>query len=125
NLDELLQRLLHVMKETTAAVDTTAILLREGDLLRVRAAVGLGREVERDMVVKVGEGFAGNVAVAAAEKTLAELSHVKIVSPILRTAGLATLYGVPLIEDGEVIGVANMGSLTAHEFSTQDKRLFA
>jgi PAS domain S-box-containing protein len=125
NLDELLQRLLHVMKETTAAIDTAAILLREGDLLRVRAAVGLGREVERNMEVKVGEGFAGAVAVAAAEKTLAELSHVQIVSPILRTAGLTTLYGVPLIEDGEVIGVANMGSMTAHEFSTQDKRLFA
>jgi PAS domain S-box-containing protein len=124
-LDELLERLLRVMKETTAAVDTTAILLREGDLLRVRAAVGLGREVERDMVVRVGEGFAGSVAVAAAEKTVHDLAHTPIVSPILRTAGLSTLYGVPLMEDGQVIGVAHMGSRTAPEFSTQDKRLFA
>ncbi|TMQ03032.1 MAG: GAF domain-containing protein [Deltaproteobacteria bacterium] len=125
NLDELLQRLLHVMKETTSAVDTTAILLREGDLLRVRAAVGLGREVERNLVMKVGEGFAGTVAASAHEVTFGEVPQAKIVSPILRGAGLHALYGVPLIEDGQVIGVAHMGSRTAHEFSTQDKRLFA
>jgi PAS domain S-box-containing protein len=125
NLEELLARLLHVMQETTPAVDTTAILLREGDHLRVRAAAGLGREAERDLLVKIGEGFAGTVAATGNELTLNDHSQAKIVSPILRTAGLHTLYGVPLVEDGDVIGVAHMGSKTAHEFSTQDKRLFA
>src|SRR5207244_679879 len=48
-----------------------------------------------------------------------------IQSPLLRAAGLSTLYGVPLFEDGEVIGVAHMGSKSANAFSTQDKRLFA
>ncbi|HEY1811486.1 MAG TPA: ATP-binding protein [Kofleriaceae bacterium] len=113
------------MKETTAAVDTTAILLREGDLLRVRAAVGLGREVEHNLIVKVGDGFAGTVAASAQEQTFDEHPHAQIVSPILRSAGLQTLYGVPLIEDGDVIGVAHMGSKSAHVFSIQDKRLFA
>lgn len=125
SLEELLGRLLHVMKETTPAVDTTAILLREGDHLRVRAAVGLGRETERDLIMRIGEGFAGTVAATANELTFNDHSHAKLVSPILRSAGIHTLYGVPLVEGDEVIGVAHMASKTAHEFSMQDKRLFA
>ncbi len=124
-LDELLQRLLHVMHQTTAAVDTTAILLREGDILRVRAAVGLGRESEQGFTLKVGEGFAGAIAATATPQTFDDHPRVAIKSPLLAAAGLHTLYGVPLVEDGEVIGVAHMGSKHAPEFSTQDKRLFA
>jgi PAS domain S-box-containing protein len=125
SLDELLRRLLRVMQETTSAVDTTAILLREGNILRVRAAVGLGRETEENMTMEVGEGFAGAIAASGRPQTFNGHAHATIKSPLLRSAGLHTLYGVPLLEDSEVIGVAHMGSRTAHEFSKQDKRLFA
>jgi PAS domain S-box-containing protein len=124
SLDELLRRLLRVMQETTSAVDTAAILLREGDILRVRAAVGLGRETEENMTMAIGEGFAGAIAASGRPQTFHGQSPT-IKSPLLRSAGLHTLYGVPLLEDSGVIGVAHMGSRTAHEFSTQDKRLFA
>jgi PAS domain S-box-containing protein len=125
NLDELLQRLLRVMQETTPAVDTAAILLREGETLRVRAAVGLGRELEKDLTMQIGEGFAGAIAARRGELLLDHGTKLQLKSPLLRTANLSSLYGVPLIEDGEVIGVAHMGSQTAKEFSIQDKRLFA
>jgi PAS domain S-box-containing protein len=65
------------------------------------------------------------VAATANPQTCNGEAHARIVSPLLGAAGLRTLYGVPLIEDGEVIGVAHMGSKQAPEFSTQDKRLFA
>ena len=45
-VDAFLDQLLRVILETTEAVDTALILLREGDLLRARAAVGLD-ELER------------------------------------------------------------------------------
>lgn len=40
-------------------------------------------------------------------------------------ASYTAVYGVPLIADGEAIGVAHIGSRRASEFSADDKRLFA
>jgi hypothetical protein len=56
-LADLLQRLLKVFVEFTAAVDTAAILIREGDRLRVQAALGLNRESEVGFTMKIGEGL--------------------------------------------------------------------
>ena len=44
-------------------------------------------------------------------------------SRVLRERGVHALYGVPLIEGGTVIGVAHVGSLTANDFSKEDRRL--
>jgi hypothetical protein len=117
DLDELLQRLLEVMLETTPAVDTTAILLREGDRLRVRAATGLDRELEIGFELAIGEGFAGAIAATAQPMSIREgLQDERIKSPMLGKLGLQTLYGVPLLDGGHVIGVAHMGSRTAPDF---------
>ena len=62
DLDDLLRRLLLVLIETVPAIDTAAVLLRTGDVLRVRAAVGIEREVELGFPLKVGEGFEGTIA---------------------------------------------------------------
>lgn len=124
SLDELLQRLLRVFIEITAAVDTAVILLREDDRLRVRAAVGLEEDVARGFSLRVGEGFAGRIA---AEKTPLQLPAAAtdplVKSEILRARGVRALFGVPLVAGGDVIGVAHMGSLTASTFSEQDQRL--
>lgn len=127
-LDDLLGRLLQVLLETTPAVDTAAILLREGDRLRVRAAVGLDDEVRTKFSVAVGEGFAGSIAAEAGPKALSCASTDPLVkSSVLRDRGVRALYGLPLVDvdAGRVIGVAHIGSLTAQQFSDQDKRLLA
>jgi PAS domain S-box-containing protein len=126
SLDDLLQRLLKVFVEFTAAVDTAAILIREGDLLRVRAALGLNRESEVGLAMAIGEGFAGRVAKERRPIGIAAGTAVPFIqSTILRSAGIRALYGVPLIDGNGLMGVAHMGSLTANEFSTQDKRLLS
>jgi PAS domain S-box-containing protein len=126
NLDDLLQRLLRVFVEFTAAVDTAAILIREGDSLRVRAARGLDREREVGLTMKLGEGFAGRIAAAAKPIAVAASNAAPYIrSEILRSAGIRALYGLPLMDGGGLLGVAHMGSLSADEFSTQDKRLLA
>lgn len=123
NLDELLERLLHAFRTLTAAVDSASILIREGDVLRLRA--GLEREVEAGFTVRIGEGFAGAIAAAAKPLAIRDAStDPTIKSSFLREAGFHALYGVPLMIEGDVIGVANMASRTAHEFSLQDQRLF-
>jgi len=124
DLDDLLRRLLIVLTETMPAVDTAAILLRTGDVLRVRAAVGLQREVELGFSLRVGEGFAGKIAAERRPVLLRSAATDPLVkSPVLREKGIRALYGVPLIENGTVFGVAHIGSLTAHDFCEEDRRM--
>ncbi|WP_375767355.1 PAS domain-containing protein [Archangium gephyra] len=113
DLDAFLPRLLRVMLETAEAVDSVTLLLREGDVLRVRASVGMEELVAAGFSVRVGEGFSGTIA---AERRPKELRSVE--------QGIRALYGVPLMEGAEVLGVAHMGSRTAFEFSNEDKLLF-
>lgn len=124
--DAFLPRLMEVMRDTNQAVDTAAILLREGEVLRVRAAVGLDQELAEGFTLRVGEGFAGTVAARRAPLELRSASTDPLVkTPALRQRGVRALYGVPLLRGAdEVIGVAYIGSTTAYQFSTEDKVLF-
>ncbi|WP_239014458.1 sensor histidine kinase [Archangium violaceum] len=107
DLDSFLERLLRVALETTEAVDSVTLLLREGDALRTRASVGL----------VLGGDLAGKIA---AERRPLEVRSVQL----LQERGTRALYGVPLIAGEELLGVALMGSTTAFEFSNEDKLLF-
>jgi PAS domain S-box-containing protein len=125
DIDEFLQQLVRVTMETATAVDTVAVLLREGDLLRLRAATGLDREIERGFALRIGEGFAGKVAAEGRPLALEAAALDPLVkSQVLRELGIKALYGVPLMHDGAVIGVAHMGSMSAREFSDEDRLLF-
>lgn len=124
-LDDLLQQLLDVAIETMPVVDTAAILLVEGHRLRMHALVSLDHAKTGDDTILIGEGFAGSIAAHKTSRHLVghEIDRV-VVDPALRGKGLEALYGVPFIVDGEVIGVAHMGSLTAAGFSNEDITLF-
>jgi signal transduction histidine kinase len=122
SLDELLQKLLQALVQLTAAVDTAVILLREGDVLRVRAAVGI--DGARGAVVPMGTGFAGRIAAERKPLSLPDgaIEHAGIGDVLLKT-GIRVLYGVPILDDDDVLGVAHIGSRSANDFSDQDKRL--
>ncbi|HEY0095953.1 MAG TPA: PAS domain-containing protein, partial [Archangium sp.] len=125
DLDTFLPKLLRVILESTEPVDSLALLLREGDSLWMRAAVGLEADMTAGFSLKVGEGFAGTVAAERRPKELRSASTDPLVkSPALRARGIQALYGVPLLNGEQVIGVAYMGSRTAFEFSNEDKLLF-
>jgi len=124
SVDELLRRLLAVLVETTASVDTAAILLRTGGELQLRAAVGPEEGVQIPRRVRIGEGFAGGIA-ADREPRLVKVAASALVEGEGENRGVRALYGVPLTAADEVIGVAQIGSLTAYDFSEQDKRLLA
>jgi signal transduction histidine kinase len=51
-------------------------------------------------------------------------ADARVRSEVIRDKGVRALYGVPLVRDGKVIGVTYIGSLTAFEFSEEDKLLF-
>ena len=125
SLADLLQKLLGLLVESAAAVDTASILLREGDGLRVWAAAGLEQGAAETEAIRVGEGFAGTIAATAKPLAVRDASNdPTLLRPALRAHRICALYGVPLFDGGKVVGVAQMGSLTARDFSDHDKRLF-
>ncbi|WNG43003.1 GAF domain-containing protein [Archangium minus] len=125
DLDTFLPRLLRIILECTGSVDAVTLLLREGDMLWERAAVGIAEGAACGFHLKVGEGFAGLIASERRPLEVRSAATDPLVkSPTLRARGTRALYGVPLLHEDEVIGVAHMGSLTAFEFSNEDKLLF-
>lgn len=125
-VDDLLQGLLHVFTDAVSAVETASILLREGDWLVVRAAVGLEELLRGGAFrVRIGEGVAGRVAAEQRPRLLGEEEIVaQTVSPALRAKGLRSLYSVPLQSGGELLGVAQIGSSAVSTFSDHDRALF-
>jgi anti-sigma regulatory factor (Ser/Thr protein kinase)/putative methionine-R-sulfoxide reductase with GAF domain len=119
-LDELLVRLRDLL-----GVDTAAILLldSETDQLVARAAKGIEEEVEAGVRVPVGTGFAGRIAQERVAIFIPDVDHADIMNPILREKGIRSLLGVPLIVDGELIGVLHIGSLQARTFDLRDLAL--
>jgi GAF domain-containing protein/anti-sigma regulatory factor (Ser/Thr protein kinase) len=116
-LDEVLIRIRDAL-----GVDTVAILLYddEREMLVARAAKGLEQEVEEGVRIPVGKGFAGRIAAERVPIFIADVSQADIVNPILRELGLKSLLGVPLIVEGEVIGVLHVGTLQPREFGNDD-----
>jgi signal transduction histidine kinase len=85
--------------------------------------VGLDHDLEGARIA-IGEGFAGRVAAERRPCLVSTEADDRVRDILLRAHPLRTLYGVPLTEEGAVVGVALIGSLTAPDFSDQDKRLF-
>lgn len=118
------EQLLQTIIEAVDTVDTAAILLQDGDFLRVRASIGI-QGMPQGFSIRVGDGFAGKIAAEARPFFVGNAMESRLVeNDALRRAEVHALYGVPLIAGGKVIGVAKMGSRTATEFSEDDKLLF-
>ncbi|HLL01867.1 MAG TPA: PAS domain S-box protein [Myxococcaceae bacterium] len=123
DLSAFLPGLLRVLRETVPVVDVVTVLLREGDFLRMESSVGL--ELEPGLRVRMGEGFAGEVAATRQPQVLRDAAaDPRVLSQAIRQSGVRALYGVPLLLEDELLGVAQMGSRTSHEFSDEDLVLF-
>ena len=121
SLEELLDELLLRVRDVLS-VDTVAILLYDQDTneLVARAARGVEEEVERGVRIPIGQGFAGRIADERVAIFIADVDHADILNPILRQKGIHSLLGVPLIVEGELIGVLHVGSMTPRTFGERD-----
>src|SRR6202012_4092489 len=116
-LDELLGRVREALR-----VDTVAILLHDPAThqLVARAAKGIEEEVERGVRIPVGQGFAGRIAAERVAIFIPDVDHADILNPILREKGIQSLLGIPLIVEGELIGVLHVGALVPRVFGERD-----
>ncbi|HEX6020928.1 MAG TPA: GAF domain-containing SpoIIE family protein phosphatase, partial [Solirubrobacter sp.] len=124
SLDDLLTELLERMTEILRS-DTAAFLLLDPDSneLVVRATKGIEEEIDRGVRIPLGRGFAGRVASEKRAIVVEEVSDADIVNPVLRERGIRSLLGVPLLVEGDVLGVLHVGTLTPREFSAEDAEL--
>jgi phosphoserine phosphatase RsbU/P len=116
-LDELLARVQDALE-----VDTATVLLLDaasGELVAT-AARGIEEEVRLGVRVPVGMGFAGRIAAEATPVVIEDIDDADIYNPLLRTRGLRSLLGAPLVNEGRMIGVIHVGSLTLRRFGPED-----
>ncbi len=120
-----LQKLLDVFLDVAETADSARILLRVGNRLRLMSWSSREGALERPLSIEIGSGFLGKVA---SSRTPAELSGASD-SPLLegdwhRERHTNALYCVPLMHDGELLGVADFGSRTTSALDDGEKRLF-
>jgi putative methionine-R-sulfoxide reductase with GAF domain len=123
-VDDLLDELLIRVREVLSA-DTAAILLLDrgrGELV-ARAAKGLEEEVEEGVRIPFGRGFAGTIAASGKPVSVYDVDHSMVLNPILRRKGVRSLLGVPLVVQGETLGVLHVGTLEYRHFTPDDEAL--
>jgi signal transduction histidine kinase len=108
------EALLRILLEESAVIDGAAVLLPEGDGLRVVAATGVSAELVLGRLVPVGEGFPGQIS---SEPVLARWGR----DPLGPPGGTCVLLGAPLADGA---GLVYLISLTASDFPPDDRRLF-
>jgi len=117
-----LRKLLGVFLEAADSADSATIFLLENGVLQVRASVGASGPAVGDKV-EIGHGFAGTIAAIKEPRFVSDAADSSIVSEPHRF-GCRGLFGIPLLHDGETIGVAQIGSTKNAMFSDAEKRLF-
>ena len=120
SLDDMLHTLSEGLRVALQADEATVLLLDiETSELVVRASVGIERDVSEEMRLRLGEGFAGRVALARAPVVVPRLSETDVASAFLRER-LTSLIGAPLRASGRLVGVIHAGTVDAREFNEED-----
>jgi len=123
NLDSLLRELLATFLGATPTAESAAILLRDGDKLTMRAFSGSHRGIYERL--SLPRGFVARIS--AERKPLSIPKGTSWVGENDGSQGseARALYGVPLLHDGEMFGIAFIGSPDIREFVAADTRLFS
>jgi serine phosphatase RsbU (regulator of sigma subunit)/anti-sigma regulatory factor (Ser/Thr protein kinase) len=79
--------------------------------------------VRQGVRIPLGKGFAGRVAAERRPVILDEVDHSTVLNPILYEKDIRSLLGVPLVAEGDVLGVLHVGTLRARLFTTEDAAL--
>lgn len=123
-LDDLLSQLLARIHEVLQA-DVVGILLvtDDGRELVASAGVGLEEEVSQGLRIPMGRGIGGRVAAQREPLVVEDLAMVEVASTVLQQKGVRSLVSVPLMVEGRVLGVLQVGTLPRRRFGDDEVRL--
>lgn len=123
DLEESLNAIVHQASAIAGGSDTWVYVLDEQDhVLRCRVSVSMSREEMDDLVIPVGEGFAGCVAVSRTPLAIADIRE----HPHLWRADLAAKHGhvaylgLPVMLGEQLLGVLAFSHATPRHFTSAD-----
>jgi sigma-B regulation protein RsbU (phosphoserine phosphatase) len=121
SLDTTLERLLVLAREVLGAERAAVLLIEDGNhrLLRVRAALDMDIAGE---LATWGTGVSGSIAAAGQGMVFDDIASVEGLAAEHRHLR-GSLAGVPLLLDGEVIGVLHVSTAQVGRFGEDDLRL--
>ncbi|MGV8084444.1 MAG: MASE3 domain-containing protein [Coriobacteriia bacterium] len=115
-VDSLLRRLTNVM-----SADAAILFLADRDVLRFYAAVGVPLP---SFELHLGEGLAGRIAQSRQAECVTDVMvEAELVHPWLREQGIRGVLGVPLLNDGELVGVLHIDWRNPHECTAAEIKL--
>jgi signal transduction histidine kinase/CheY-like chemotaxis protein len=122
SLDDLLHEVLVRVREALAADVAVMLLLEAAETLRVRAVIG-APDAEIGFIVPKGQGFCGLVATERRAVVWKEVAPERVVLPFLRRMRVRALAGVPVVSDGKLLGVLQVGSTRPGRFGDDETHL--
>jgi putative methionine-R-sulfoxide reductase with GAF domain len=120
HLDLLLQRVRDLFDVATV---TVLLVDSSGAELIAKASVGLDEEVFQGVRVPVGTGFAGRVAQSREPVLIERVDESTVDNPLLWEHGLRVLFGMPIVAQGELLGVMHVGSTESRRFTDEEIEL--
>jgi PAS domain S-box-containing protein len=126
DLSEVLHRLAEMVRTRLGADVVRIWLLDTGSELRFAARAGTSRlGGEREMAFRAGEGIAGTILQHRVPLVLPDVEgDPRVRYPeLLRREGIASILGVPLLLQNQVVGVLIVGSRTPREFQPDEVAL--
>ena len=124
NAPALLQHVLKITTSTFGAELGLVLLRDESSKLSVHQVFGFdAEEVPEDLRISMGQGFSGYIAQTGEPAMLPDLSQSDgLLNPVLRDKAKA-LWGVPLKNGDQVIGVLLIGFKKAYEWLPTERDL--
>ncbi len=121
SLAEVLRQALEAVSGTLRA-DAASILIADdaGSELVARTSVGLVVEVDLEVRIPRGEGYAGEILARAEPLVVDDLEQFEVRSPVLRESSLKSIAGVPLLAGERVVGVLHVSSKTPRHFTEEE-----
>lgn len=118
-LDELVDRVLPVVRDAVLADGTSFLLLSDnGRDLRLRGRVGVAEEASEVVAIPLGAGASGRIAATGRSLVIGDMTPEDVISPALR--GRRSYVGVPVRVGGRVVGVLHASSATPDAFQDDD-----
>ncbi len=118
-LDELLRRIVEVMR-----ADAAVILLKQDNHLYVRASIGMNEEAFSGDTVCIGQGFAGTIAATRQPLYIEDAqTDSRVIRRSIKQRGIRTMLGVPLERNGNLLGVLHVDWLSIHPQSDRELHL--
>ncbi|MCD6021144.1 MAG: Magnesium or manganese-dependent protein phosphatase [Actinomycetia bacterium] len=118
-LDELVDRVLPVVRDAVLADGTSFLLVSDdGRDLRLKGRVGLAEAESEVVAIPLGAGASGRIAATGRPLVIGEMTPEDVISPALRER--RSYVGVPVRVGGRVVGVLHASSRTPDAFHDED-----